>query len=411
MRLPLPIAGMATLDPMADESPLQRAIQAHKGGRLPEAKAQYCQILQGNPDDGDALNFLGMLTCQSGDVPGAVELLRKSVQAVPGNPHAWVNLGVALLAGGDANEARSAFTRASELAPDLATAWYNLGVCQGRCRQPLEAAASLHKALKLEPGHIPAYESLALLLYRLGNHAEAAEVYREWLHYSPDSAVARHMLAATSGQVAPPRAENRYIKELFDAFAPSFDENLQDLGYRAPQLIVETLTKIITPNGSLDILDAGCGTGLWAPLVRPMARRLVGVDLSPRMVDRARECGLYDELCVEELCQFMRSRPGEFDVMIAADTLVYLGALEEPMAAARACLRPGGVLTFTLEALVEASDANESYRLQPHGRYAHSEAYVRSACGRTGFVELTVGTGVLRRERGTEVVGHVVTCS
>src|SRR6266513_3030130 len=366
MRLPLPIAGMATLDPMADESPLQRAIQAHKGGRLPEAKAQYCQILQGNPDDGDALNFLGMLTCQSGDVPGAVELLRKSVQAVPGNPHAWVNLGVALLAGGDANEARSAFTRASELAPDLATAWYNLGVCQGRCRQPLEAAASLHKALKLEPGHIPAYESLA-----------------------------------------PPRAENRYIKELFDSFAPSFDENLQDLGYRAPQLIAETLTKIITPNGSLDILDAGCGTGLCAPLVRPMARRLVGVDLSPRMIEKARDRALYDELVVAELCEFMRSRAEAFDVVLAADTLVYFGALEEPLTAARECLREGGALTFTVEAL-PARSGDESYRLQPHGRYSHTEAYVHKACALAGFGGITLAAQVLRRERRAEVLGHVV---
>ena len=42
------------------------------------------------------------------------------------------------------------------------------------------------------------------------------------------------------------------------------------------------------PRGELEIVDAGCGTGLLAPHLRPYARRLVGVDLSPKMLEKAR---------------------------------------------------------------------------------------------------------------------------
>lgn len=392
---------------MDDRAALQRAIEAHKGGRFAEAEATYRRVLRTRPNDPDALNFLGMLNGQTGRPAEAAELLRRAVDADPQNPHARVNLGNVLVVLERFEEARAAFTRATELAPDLPKAWFNLGVCLGRCNRPLEAASALHRALKLEPGHLPAYESLGFLLHRLGNYTEAAEVYREWLKQDPESAVARHMLAATSGEAAPPRAADEYVRQVFDDFAATFDENLASLGYRAPQLLADRLRREMGGQASRDILDAGCGTGLCGPLLRPLARRLVGVDLSDGMVERARARGTYDELAVGELSAFMRARPSAFDVIVSADTLVYFGPLEEPFAAARQCLRPGGILTFTVERL-EADAVQHSYRLETHGRYSHGEAYVRRAAADAGFEPVSVEAGVLRRERGSEVRGLIV---
>jgi len=388
-------------------SPLQAAMAAHKGGRLAEAEAGYRGILQENPEDADALNFLGMLKCQSGDLPGALVHLRRSVVAVPTNPHAWVNLGNVLLASGEAHEARAALTKATELAPEMALAWYNLGVCFGRCRLPHEAASALHKALQIQPGHIPAYESLAILLYRLGNFAEAAEVYREWLKYEPENPIARHMLAATSGDHTPARADDQYVRAMFDAFSLSFDENLKNLGYRAPHLVADVLAAEKGQHGALEVLDAGCGTGLCGALVRPMASRLVGVDLSSGMLEKARARAVYDELVTEELCAFMRSRQASFDVVLCADTLVYFGALYEPLQAMRYCLRISGMTVITLEEL-GPDPAAEPYRLEPHGRYAHRESYVADVLAACGFGRISIERSTLRRERGSEVRGLIV---
>lgn len=390
---------------------LQSAIEAHKGGRLPEAERGYRSVLKARPDDPDALNFLGMLRCQASDPTEAATLLRRSVEADPSNPHAWLNLGNVLVILRKDEEARAAFTKATELAPNLAMAWFNLGVCLGRCKQPLEAASALHRALKIEPGHLRAYESLALVLHRLGNYAEAAEVFREWLAHDPDNPFARHMLAATSGAQAPSRAADEYVRQLFDDFAANFDENLASLQYRAPHLIAERLGREAPGNAPLDILDAGCGTGLCGPLVRALARSLVGVDLSAAMVEKARARGGYDELVVEELCTFMSSRPESFDVVISADTLVYFGALEEPLRGARCCLRGCGLLIFTVEHWDPREDpglGESSYRLATHGRYGHSEEYVRAALEAAGFGGIAIEKGVLRRERGSDVMGLVV---
>ena len=369
-------------------STLHEAVAEHKAGHLASAEAAYRRLLERRPEDPDALNFLGMLRCQAGDATEAEGLLQRSVQAEPSNPHAWLNLGNVLVVLGRQEQARTAFTQATELAPDLAVAWFNLGVCLGRCKQPLEAASALHRALKIEPGHLAAYESLGLVLHRLGNYAEAAQVYREWLAHEPDNPMARHMLAATSGAGAPPRAADEYVRRLFDDFAASFDENLASLGYRAPEHVARRLEREAAAHAPLDVLDAGCGTGLCAPLLRPLARSLVGVDLSAGMLEKARTRGGYDELVTAELCEFMRSRPAAFDAVVSADTLVYFGALEEPLLAARTCLRQGGRVVFTVERLAPECGSDEdvsSYRLETHGRYSHSETYVRSVLEQAGF--------------------------
>ncbi len=387
---------------------LMRAIHAHQGGRLAEAEAGYRRILRKRPRDADALNFLGMLYVQKGDAEQGTQLLRRSVESLPSNPHAWLNLGNAHAVRGDWSSAREAFDKAVGLAPTMPEAWFNLGVCLRGLKQRDAALECFGKAVEHGPGYGAAYEAMGSLLYRAGRDAEAAEAYRRWLQCEPDNPVARHMLAATSGENVPLRADDAYLADVFDKFASTFDENLHALGYRAPQLLAAALTERLAPRGGAverrDILDAGCGTGLCAPLLRPLASRLTGVDISAGMTEKARERGGYDELVVEELTAFMRARPAAFDIVISADTLVYFGSLREPLEAARTCLRDGGLLAFTLEQL----DSPEPYQIRPHGRYGHSEAYVQASLAEAGFARTTLEKVVLRRERGEDVAGHLV---
>ena len=384
---------------------LRRAHTAHQEGKLREAESGYRSVLRIRPDDPDALHFLGMLHFQRGERDEAIKLVRRSLTSLGTNPHAWNNLANMLLACDRSQEAADAYEKATQYGPQMAEAWCNRAVCLRRVRQYDLAIDCFLKTIELKPQYEVVYERLGMMLYSLGRFRDAADVYRKWLEQKPDNPVARHMLSALSGEDVPARADDEYLRVLFDRFATSFDDNLTELGYRAPELLASTLGEYVATDGRLDILDAGCGTGRCGPLLRSMARRLVGVDLSPGMIDVARPRNVYDELVVGELVAFMSSRPAAFDVIVSADTLVYFGALEEAAATARQCIRPGGVLAFTVERLV---DAEEPYRIQPHGRYAHREDYVRQVLLNAGFGPVDIKPVVLRRERGEDVHGHLV---
>ncbi|HEY0942639.1 MAG TPA: tetratricopeptide repeat protein [Steroidobacter sp.] len=392
-----------------EKAVLLRAIEAHKVGRFAEAEAGYRRVLRRRPNDADALNFLGMMRVQTGEIGQGVELLRRSVKSQPRNPHAWTNLGNALMASGAFEEAHQAFSSATDLAPTMTEAWFNRGVCARHLKLPEEAMECFSKAVEFGPGYAAAYDALARLLYRARRLPEAIEVYRKWLAADPDNPQAKHMLAACTGENVPARAGDAYLTATFDAFADTFDENLQSLGYRAPELIAAAVTEQLhAPAGSrLDIVDAGCGTGWCGPLFKPLARTLVGVDISPGMVEKARARDVYDELIVAELSTFLRQRPGSADLIVSADTLVYFGELDEPLAAACACLRTGGMMAFTLERLEPGPDG-QPYRIEPHGRYCHQESYVRARLAQAGFQSVSITGDTLRKEGGRDVAGHVV---
>jgi predicted TPR repeat methyltransferase len=388
---------------------LMKAVAVHKAGRIAEAKKIYERILKRRPEDPDALNFLGMLEYQRGEKRRSRALLEKSVCSAPRNPHAWLNLGNVRMAEGDTDEAAAAYEHATELAPDLWQAWLNRGMCLRRLSRFEEAVDCLKKAVILKPKDDVIYEWLGRMLYRAGRLEELKGFYSDWVAFNPDNPTARHMLAAATGEAPPERASDEYVRRTFDTFADTFDENLSVLDYRAPQLLAAALERYWHPTsdaGLPDVLDAGVGTGLSGPLLRDKAGRLVGVDLSGAMVEKARQRGLYDELVVAELCDFMRGRPAAFDVVLSADTLVYFGALEEAFAAAHTCLRSGGLLLFTVERWA-TDDPEARYCMQVHGRYAHAPAYVRAALAASGFRLAELGEAVLRSELGVDVGGLV----
>jgi predicted TPR repeat methyltransferase len=197
-----------------------------------------------------------------------------------------------------------------------------------------------------------------------------------------------------------------YTAALFDAYASRFDARLRDdLRYRAPEHLVAGLRRALLAGegpGALDICDVGCGTGLLGPLLRPLARRLDGVDRSPRMLERAGALHLYDDLVEADLAAILASRPGAYDVVTAADVFVYIGDLAPALVAAATALRCDGLAAFTVEQSDEAG-----YRLTATGRYEHAPAFVRASAAAAGLTEVSVDEVTLRREQGQPVVGLV----
>jgi predicted TPR repeat methyltransferase len=394
---------------------LRTAMLRHQRGDLDFAEGAYKRILADAPGQPDALHYLGMLNFQRERPEQAVELLKQSLESAPANHHAWSNLGNILMASGGRDDARACYERAVELAPGLVAGWHNLGILHRRARRMDESIACFQKVVECqqdssEPGaeYKNALECLVSLLQRTRRLDEMAHILSLWVARYPEDPAAQHMAAASLGKDIPSRASPEYVRQLYERFADSFDNILAGLEYQAPQLLTDQLAaEPEYQTGRAHILDAGCGTGLCGPLLRSSARRLVGVDLSPAMLDKARERGLYDDLQESELCQFMSAHPGEFDVVVLADTLEYFGDLEEIFAVGCGTLRPGGLLLCSLEAMLE-DKAGAGYQLQPHGRYCHSARYVRDTVLQAGFAEPSISMATLRKEYGEDVTGLIV---
>jgi predicted TPR repeat methyltransferase len=387
---------------------MAEAMVSHQAGELAAAERAYRALLAEHPHDADAAHYLGVLRFQQGEIEDGLALLGQSVKTHRDNPHAWNNLGNMYVQLRRDAEAEQAYLRATSLNPNLAAATYNLARIYIRSQRFEPAIEALRQIIPVFSGSTNALQTLASLYYRLGRPAESRWVYERWAEQLPDDPTPRHMLAAISGQSVPDRADDGYIVKTFDSFADSFDAQLTQLNYSAPQLVASRLIDHpLYLSGRATLLDAGCGTGWCGPLLRSTAARLIGVDLSSGMLTQARQRNVYDELYAAELTAFMTSHPTMFDFIVSADVLCYFGRLDAALNAAHDALLADGLLCFSVEALSGAAPG-ESFRLGWHGRYAHAKAYLEQVMADAGFAAPVIETAVLRQELGKPVEGYIV---
>lgn len=393
----------------APEQRLQAIIAKHRSGDHAAAEAGYREHLKEYPSDPSALHFLGLLRSHQGRHPEAVKLMTSALEIDSGYVDAWSNLCVSYLKLRDFERAEFCARKAIELAPEFANAWANLGMTLRARNDCEEALIAWGRALSLQPEMRNIAISYGHLLYRLNRIPEAVEFYARWRSTSPDDPIPQHMLAAMGGAERPTRASDAYVRATFDDFAESFDINLEELGYAAPKLLFDALmgTATLSPDSHLDVVDIGCGTGLCGPLWRPLARRLVGVDLSPNMLSKAAMRAVYDQLNCAELTTWLADCERKFDVAIAADVFCYFGDLSAAFKGVASVLRPAGRFACSLEALPESVAPGEAFALLAHGRYQHSRAYVASELSAAGLILEHITTETLRYERQEPVIGLV----
>jgi len=239
-------------------------------------------------------------------------------------------------------------------------------------------------------------EQVSPVLVAFGFVEPAAELGRWRLARTTADAVQLYRQAVLEGQ-AFEKSPADYVERHFDDFADRFDHQLVDmLSYAAP---VELPALVAAHRARFDAIgDLGCGTGLAAGPLKAMTARLVGVDLSGRMLEKARERALYDELVKADVVAFMRDRPKAFDLLFAADLLIYLGDLEPFFASAAEALTPGGLLAVTTES------GEASYALRATGRFAHADDYIDEVAGRR-FTRLEGVATSLRLEGAAPIAG------
>ncbi|UFN50184.1 methyltransferase domain-containing protein [Roseomonas sp. OT10] len=390
---------------MPDDIPtlLRQAAAHHAAGQLDAAGALYARILSLSPDEPNALNLAGVLARQRGDVERALALTGRALALRPDAPVFLASHGASLAEAGQPGQAVPLLRRAILARPDDAVSRRNLGQALGALGRHDEALPPLRDAVALAPGPETRL-ALAHGLRHLGRVAEAVGAARDALREAPPEVAeqARFLLAALGAAEAPGRAPAGYVRDLFDRYASHFDAHLVGhLGYRTPALLAALLEGAgLAPDASHAVLDLGCGTGLSGRALKPFARRLEGVDLSPRMLAEAARTGLYDALHEADLLEFLPRHPAAFGLVAAADVLNYLGDLGPALAGIAGSLAPGGMAAFSLEAGETAP-----YALGEGMRYRHHPGHVLELAAQTGLRVLAREEQALRQEKGAAVGG------
>lgn len=265
------------------------------------------------------------------------------------------------------------------------------------------------QTLERAPGWLPARVGLADTLIALGDRSAAAAVLQALLPDDPDGLFGTALkLAALGLSPAPDSPSEAYIRGLFDDYADRFEAALVNtLGYRVPWLLgahLETLRPAREDRPTFSrALDLGCGTGLMGEVLGARAGRLVGVDLSPEMVEKAAAKAIYHDLVVADAVAFLRKTEAVFDLVTAADVFVYVGTLDEIFAALVPRLAPGGIFAFSVER-AEAGDV----LLRDSLRYAHGEDYLHRLAAAAGLVPRLAARETLRLDRGAPIEGIVM---
>jgi predicted TPR repeat methyltransferase len=271
------------------------------------------------------------------------------------------------------------------------------------------AADLLAQATELAPGFASAWFTMGQIREQLGQREAAITAFRKARDADPEDrhgASLRLMLAGAEALSGMPPA---YVRALFDQYAPKFETALvDDLGYRGPALLFKAVLSaraaIRKPAFFRRAIDLGCGTGLAATAFAQEVDQFIGIDLSPRMIERARATGLYAQLEVAEMVEGLRGRPdASADLILAADAMVYLSDLAAVLREVKRVLISGGLLAFTVE-----THGGQGVLLGEGLRYAHSADHVRASIRQAGLTLSGIEDLSARNEDNAPVPGLVV---
>jgi predicted TPR repeat methyltransferase len=348
------------------------------------------------PDDAEAYYSLANILKGLGRLNEAANSYCQALQIKPSYAEAHNNMGNLLKELGRLNEAEESLRRALKIKPDFALAHCNLGNTLMEMGRMEEAEACCRRALQIKPDFAQAHSNLGNILSALGKLDAAVVHFKSCLDIDPEDSLGTRLFLARLGiEPMPARASEAQLNKLYAERSQNWDCGKT---YHGHELVATALRKQEVIQ-KLDILDAGCGTGLVGMLVHDLANRLDGVDMSSTMLQKANEKGIYSQLDQGDMVSFMTNHPNSYDAILCAATLIHFGDLLHAFDAAATSLKDDGVFVFTLfpnDSELNSQDiaVAEDNGYANGGCYAHRSDYVRRVAEATGFAVDMIDTEI-----------------
>ena len=371
-------------------------------GEFDQAMHHYQKALEGNDDNVLSHHNLGVILTNKGRYYDAIPHFKKTLDLQPEHVEALSNLGSIFMLQRKAAEALPYFFLLARLTHDF-DAYYNLGVIYIELSSFDEAVIYFEKALKILPNDFATNINLGVIHLQRRDFDKAESYYLQAHNLQPNNEEVSYILAAIGQKSEQSKAPAGYVKNLFDQYAPYFDKHLEMLGHEVPQLLFDAVQNVVGRKESdLMVLDLGCGTGMSGAKFKSSARRLIGIDLSEKMLEIAQSKNIYTDLRLGAIEDVVIGF-SDLDVIIASDTLVYFGDLMDIFSKCHLALKDGGVFAFT----VEESGKSYPYELQRSARFAHSGKYINEIATQNNFVILQSDKIVLRKHGDDLIEGRL----
>jgi len=375
-----------------------------KQEKTQETREHLEAILRWDPNNISALHNLGAILAEQGNFDAAVTYLKKVLEQEPQHIETLKNLGAVYLKQKQSELALQCYLRLLPVTTDF-DVYYNIGIIYLEQNRYRDAEQYFQQALAIKPNDFATLNNLGAICLKIEDHPQAIKYYQAALQVEPDNEEIRYLLAAlteTDNYNAMEAAPKEYVQNLFNQYAPYYDKHLTKfLNYKVPELLYAALVKELDKStANLTILDLGCGTGLGGEKLRPLAAKLIGVDLAPEMLKVAQEKAIYDELQPKDITAAASEYNNNVDIIIAADTLVYLGDLDQIFANCHVALTNNGLFAFTIE-----NTATYPYVLQKNARFAHSQQYIHELANKYHFSIAKECEITLRKQKNVPVLG------
>ena len=172
----------------------QQAVAFHQAGQLAQAERMCKQILRYNSQNAEAFHFLGIIACQTGKYPVAVDLIIHAIEIDSKQSPFYYSLANALREQGKFMEAIEAYQQAIQIQPNQGEAYYNLGNALHHQEKLEEAIEAYQKAIRIQPNYVDAYNNLGVVLIDHEKLEESVQIYQKTLEIQPNYADAYNNL-------------------------------------------------------------------------------------------------------------------------------------------------------------------------------------------------------------------------
>ncbi|MDA8561819.1 tetratricopeptide repeat protein [Gammaproteobacteria bacterium] len=375
----------------------------YKNNELDNSIKIFNKLLLINPDHLAARFHLACVFMEQKDNNNAIKEFLTIELDQPFHFETQTNLASCFLNQGKLELSKKHYFKAHELNKDDTQVLLNLGIINMHQNNLNGAINYYQKAISENPNFFDAHNNVAVAFLANQQTAYALKHFKEAYRIKPQNKELEYTIQVLSENKNLPAAPAEYIKSLFDSYAKHYDSHLiNTLEYKIPIIFEKSLGKILNTNKKLNILDVGCGTGLCSEPFKPIAKKLVGVDLSNKMLAVAAQKKIYDDLINKDTEKFLKETNNSFDLILAGDAFIYTGFLDNIFNLISSTLNTHGLFVFNTEINKESD-----FSINISGRFSHKRTYLDKLAEINNFAIISYEACFTRMQNNKPVIGHV----